>query len=56
MRIKILSIMVSLSVLSFVPYLLAKELSYGQQKIVLSDSITPGNDFFQYVNQTGSIK
>ncbi|ELH6623751.1 M13 family peptidase, partial [Escherichia coli] len=50
MRIKILSIMVSLSVLSFVPYLLAKELSYGQQKIVLSDSITPGNDFFQYVN------
>ncbi|HEF8784606.1 TPA: M13 family metallopeptidase [Providencia alcalifaciens] len=50
MRIKVLAMMVGLSTLSFAPHLLAKELSYGQQKIVLSDSIVPGNDFYQYVN------
>ena len=41
MRIKVLAMMVGLSTLSFAPHLLAKELSYGQQKIVLSDSIVP---------------
>lgn len=50
MRIKVLALMVGLSSLSFAPHLLAKELSYGQQKIVLSDTIVPGNDFYQYVN------
>nr|WP_282560083.1 M13 family metallopeptidase [Providencia rettgeri] len=40
-----------MSTISFAPSLLAKEVSYGQQKIVLSDTIEPGNDFYRYVNE-----
>lgn len=51
MRINILALIIGMSTISFAPQLLAKEVSYGQQKIVLSDSINPGNDFYRYVNQ-----
>ncbi|EJD6537607.1 M13 family metallopeptidase [Providencia rettgeri] len=51
MRINILALIIGMSTISFAPQLLAKEVSYGQQKIVLSDSINPGNDFYRYVNE-----
>ncbi len=51
MRINILALIIGMSTISFAPHLLAKEVSYGQQKIVLSDSINPGNDFYRYVNE-----
>ncbi|MGA6580714.1 M13 family peptidase, partial [Providencia sp. NPDC089923] len=51
MRINILALIIGMSTTSFAPQLLAKEVSYGQQKIVLSDSINPGNDFYRYVNE-----
>ncbi|VEB70030.1 Neutral endopeptidase [Providencia rustigianii] len=51
MRMKVLAMVIGMSTISFAPHLLAKELSYGQQKIVLSDAIQPGNDFYQYVNK-----
>ncbi|EKT56206.1 endothelin-converting protein 1 [Providencia sneebia DSM 19967] len=31
--------------------LYAKEISYGEQKIILSDEINSGDDFYRYVNQ-----
>ncbi|MEX6226296.1 M13 family metallopeptidase [Providencia hangzhouensis] len=51
MRINILALIIGMSTISFAPQLLAKEVSYGQQEIVLSDSINPGNDFYRYVNE-----
>ncbi|ENG4185757.1 M13 family metallopeptidase [Providencia rettgeri] len=51
MRINILALIIGMSTISFAPQLLAKEVSYGQQKIVLSDSINPGSDFYRYVNE-----
>ncbi|CRK85871.1 Neutral endopeptidase [Candidatus Providencia siddallii] len=51
MHSNILAICVGISTMSYLtPQLLAKEISYGNQKIVLSDSINPGNDFYHYVN------
>ncbi len=50
MRINALALLIGMSTLSFASHLAAKEISYGQQKIVLSDSINPGNDFYRYVN------
>ena len=50
MRIKVLAVMVGQSMLSFALHLFAKALSCGQQKIELSDSIVPGDDFYRYVN------
>ncbi len=50
MRLNVLALLIGMSTISFAPTLLAKEVSYGQQKIVLSDAIEPGNDFYRYVN------
>ncbi|MBP6121465.1 MULTISPECIES: M13 family metallopeptidase [Providencia] len=50
MRINVLALLIGMSTISFASHLAAKEISYGQQKIVLSDSISPGNDFYRYVN------
>lgn len=50
MRLNVLALIIGMSTISFAPALLAKEVSYGQQKIVLSDTIEPGNDFYRYVN------
>ncbi|WP_250690664.1 MULTISPECIES: M13 family metallopeptidase [Providencia] len=51
MRLNVLALIIGMSTISFAPSLLAKEVSYGQQKIVLSDTIEPGNDFYRYVNE-----
>ena len=51
MRINVLALLIGMSTVSFAPQLLAKEVAYGQQKIVLSDTINPGNDFYRYVNE-----
>ncbi|HEC8322658.1 M13 family metallopeptidase [Providencia huaxiensis] len=50
MRLNVLALLIGMSTISFAPTLLAKEVTYGQQKIVLSDIIEPGNDFYRYVN------
>ncbi|EOV8087650.1 M13 family metallopeptidase [Providencia rettgeri] len=50
MRLNVLALLIGMSTISFAPTLLAKEVTYGQQKIVLSDVIEPGNDFYRYVN------
>ena len=50
MRINVLALLIGISTVSLTTNLYAKEVSYGQQKIVLSDSIQPGNDFYRYVN------
>ncbi|GAB1437804.1 M13 family metallopeptidase [Providencia sp.] len=51
MRINILALIIGMSTLPFAPQLLAKDVSYGEQKIVLSDSIKPGDNFYRYVNE-----
>ncbi|HHE6469150.1 TPA: M13 family metallopeptidase [Providencia rettgeri] len=51
MRLNVLALIIGMSTISFAPALLAKEVAYGQQKIVLSDTIQPGNDFYRYVNE-----
>lgn len=51
MRINVLALLIGISTVSLASNLYAKEVSYGQQKIVLSDSIQPGNDFYRYVNE-----
>lgn len=51
MRLNVLALIIGMSTISFAPALLAKEVAYGQQKIVLSDTIEPGNDFYRYVNE-----
>lgn len=51
MRLNILALIIGMSTAAFAPQLLAKEVAYGQQKIVLSDAIEPGNDFYRYVNE-----
>ena len=51
MRINILALLIGMSTISLAANLHAKEISYGQQKIVLSDSIKPGNNFYRYVNE-----
>lgn len=51
MRLNVLALIIGMSTISFATSLLAKEVSYGQQKIVLSDTIEPGNDFYRYVNE-----
>nr|WP_314267430.1 M13 family metallopeptidase [uncultured Moellerella sp.] len=51
MKKKLLALMISLSVISASPLSVAKTVSYNGDKIELSDSISPGDDFFLYVNQ-----
>ncbi|EMF0916105.1 M13 family metallopeptidase [Providencia stuartii] len=51
MQKKILALLISMSTIAIAPSLYAKEVSYGDQKIVLSDNIASGDDFYRYVNQ-----
>lgn len=51
MQKKILALIISISTIAIAPSLYAKEVSYGNQKIVLSDNIVSGDDFYRYVNQ-----
>ncbi|MCW2254601.1 endothelin-converting enzyme/putative endopeptidase [Providencia alcalifaciens] len=51
MQKKILALIISISTVAIAPSLYAKEVSYGNQKIVLSDNIVSGDDFYRYVNQ-----
>lgn len=51
MQKKILALIISMSTIAMAPSLYAKEVSYGNQKIVLSDNIGSGDDFYRYVNQ-----
>ncbi|SPY68072.1 Neutral endopeptidase [Providencia stuartii] len=51
MQKKILAFLISMSTIAIAPSLYAKEVSYGDQKIVLSDNIASGDDFYRYVNQ-----
>lgn len=51
MQKKILALLISMSTIAIAPSLHAKEVSYGNQKIVLSDNIVSGDDFYRYVNQ-----
>lgn len=46
-----LALLISLSALTASSFAVAKGVTYGEQKITLTDSISPGNDFYQYVNQ-----
>nr|WP_274922127.1 hypothetical protein [Providencia sp. G1(2023)] len=45
MRINILALIIGMSTISFAPQLLAKEVSYGQQKIVYLIQSTQGMTF-----------
>ncbi|MCG9638396.1 M13 family metallopeptidase [Vibrio sp. Isolate34] len=49
MKYLLTSLILTLSITNF--NLLAKEVSYGNNTIVLSETIKPGDDFNQYVNQ-----
>ncbi|WP_368877392.1 M13 family metallopeptidase [Providencia vermicola] len=51
MQKNILALIISMSTIAMAPQLYAKEISYGNQKIVLSDNIASGDDFYRYVNQ-----
>lgn len=51
MQKTVLALLISLSALTVSSFAVAKDVTYGEQKIILSDSISPGNDFYQYVNQ-----
>ncbi|EPM5609925.1 M13 family metallopeptidase [Providencia stuartii] len=51
MQKKILALLISMSTIAIAPSLYAKEVSYGDQQIVLSDNIASGDDFYRYVNQ-----
>ncbi|WP_369311076.1 M13 family metallopeptidase [Providencia rettgeri] len=51
MRINVLALLIGMSTVTFASQLIAKEVTYGQQKIILSDTIKPGNDFYRYVNE-----
>lgn len=51
MQKKILAMVIGMSTITMTANLHAKEIAYGQQKIVLSDTIASGDDFYRYVNQ-----
>ncbi|MFV9996633.1 MAG: hypothetical protein AB8W37_01080 [Arsenophonus endosymbiont of Dermacentor nuttalli] len=50
MQKTVLALLISLSAMTAASFAVAKEVTYGAQKIILSDSISPGNDFYQYFN------